>query len=76
MLCAGRLWAATLPATGPASAAVSAAGNSFNPVFSADGQHLVFISHANNLVTNDDLGVWLDVFVRDLVSSNTVLSST
>lgn len=54
---------------------VSAAGNSFNPQFSADGQHLVFVSHANNLVTNDDLGLWLDVFVRDLVNSNTVLVS-
>ena len=58
-----------------AQSSVSAAGNSFNPTFSADGQHLVFVSHANNLVTNDDLGPWLDVFVRDLVSSNTVLVS-
>ena len=59
----------------PAQPAVSAGGNSFNPVFSADGQKLVFVSHANNLVTNDDLGLSLDVFVRDLVSSNTVLVS-
>ncbi len=59
----------------PAAPAVSAGGNSFNPVFSADGQKLVFVSHANNLVTNDDHGLWLDVFVRDLVSSNTVLVS-
>ena len=59
----------------PASPSVSAGGNSFNPVFSADGQKLVFVSHANNLVTNDDLGLWLDVFVRDLVTSNTVLMS-
>ena len=58
-----------------AQASVSAAGNSFNPTFSADGLHLVFVSHANNLVTNDDLNPWLDVFVRDLVSSNTVLVS-
>jgi Tol biopolymer transport system component len=59
----------------PAAPSVSAGGNSFNPVFSADGQKLVFVSHANNLVTNDDLGLWLDVFVRDLVTSNTVLVS-
>ncbi len=59
----------------PARPAVSAGGNSFNPVFSADGQKLVFVSHANNLVTNDDLGLWLDVFVRDLVTSNTMLVS-
>jgi Tol biopolymer transport system component len=59
----------------PAQPAVSAGGNSFNPVFSADGQKLVFVSHANNLVTNDDLGLWLDVFVRDIAGSNTVLVS-
>jgi Tol biopolymer transport system component len=59
----------------PVAPAVSAGGNSFNPVFSADGQKLVFVSHANNLVTNDDHGLWLDVFVRDLVTSNTVLVS-
>jgi Tol biopolymer transport system component len=59
----------------PAAPSVSAGGNSFNPVFSADGQKLVFVSHANNLVTNDDLGLWLDVFVRDLVTSNTLLVS-
>lgn len=67
--------AAALPASSPAQPSVSAGGNSFNPQFSADGQHLVFVSHANNLVTNDDLGLWLDVFVHDLVSSNTVLVS-
>ena len=59
----------------PTQQSASAAGNSFNPAFSADGQHLVFVSHANNLVVNDDLGLWLDVFVRDLVTSNTVLVS-
>ena len=40
----------------PSAPSVSAGGNSFNPVFSADGQKLVFVSHANNLVTNDDTG--------------------
>ena len=66
---------AAVPASRPAQASVSAAGNSFNPLFSADGQHLVFVSHANNLVTNDNLNPWLDVFVHDLVNSNTVLVS-
>ncbi len=56
-------------------ASISAGGGSFNPTFSADGRHLVFVSHANNLATNDDVGLSLDVFVRDLVSSNTVLVS-
>ena len=69
------LSAAPAVVTSGAQASVSAAGNSFNPTFSADGQHLVFVSHANNLVTNDDLGLWLDVFVRDLVTSNTMLVS-
>jgi len=66
---------AVVPASSPAQGSVSGGGNSFNPIFSADGQHLVFVSHANNLVANDDLGMWLDVFARDLVSSNTVLVS-
>ncbi len=54
---------------------ISAAGNSFTPVFSADGRFVVFVSHANNLATNDDVAPYLDVFVRDLASSNTVLVS-
>jgi Tol biopolymer transport system component len=53
----------------------SGAGNSFNPVFSADRRHLIFVSHANNMVINDDVAPWLDVFARDLVTSNTVLVS-
>jgi len=68
-------FAALIPATLPIAPAVSAAGNSFNPFFSADARHLIFVSHANNLVTNDDVGLWLDVFARDLVSGNTVLVS-
>ncbi len=59
----------------PVQTSVSAAGASFAPQFSADGQRLIFISHANNLVTNDDLAPWLDLFVRDLAASNTVLVS-
>ena len=73
--CVLQIRAATLLMSTPLQSALSAAGNSFNPVFSADGKHVVFVSHANNLVTNDDLGLWLDVFVRDLVTSNTVLVS-
>ena len=59
----------------PAQPSASAAGHSSNPQFSAGGQHFVFVSAAHNLVTNDDLGLWLDVFVHDLVTSNTVLVS-
>jgi len=53
----------------------SGSGGSFAPVFSADGQHIVFISHANNLVTNDDHALFLDVFVRDLAVGTTRLAS-
>lgn len=45
-------------------------GPSFQPVLSADGRFVAFLSYANNLVsgdTNDSL----DVFVRDTVSNTT-----
>ncbi len=54
---------------------VAGAGGSFLPAFSADGRFVVFVSHAKNLVTNQAPSPWLDVFVRDLVASNTVLVS-
>jgi Tol biopolymer transport system component len=57
------------------NSSTTAAGNSFAPQFSADGRWLVFLSQANNLVTNDQTGLGLDVFARDLVGSNTVLVS-
>jgi Tol biopolymer transport system component len=53
----------------------SGSGGSFAPVFSLDGRFVAFVSHANNLVTNDDLGLHLDVFVRDLVEHCTALVS-
>ena len=54
---------------------VSGSGGSFAPGFSADGLHIAFISHANNLVTNDDNNLVLDVFVRDLAAGVTRLVS-
>jgi len=54
---------------------IAAAGSSFAPAFSADGRFVVFVSHAKNLVTNNDLVPFLNVFVRDLVTSNTILVS-
>lgn len=54
---------------------IAGAGASFQPSFSADGRHVVFVSFANNLVTNDSFLPYLDVFVRDLASSNTTLVS-
>jgi len=53
----------------------SAAGHSLMPGFSADSAHMAFISAAKNLVTNDDLAEFYDVFVADLVSSNIALVS-
>ncbi len=67
--------AATQVGSAPYKLSVAGAGNSYAPVFSADGKHVAFVSHANNLVANDDLGPHLDLFVRDLVASNTVLVS-
>ena len=67
--------AATQVGSAPYRASATGAGNSHAPVFSADGKHIAFVSHANNLVTNDDLAPHLDLFVRDLVTSNTVLVS-
>ena len=53
----------------------TAAGHSIAPGLSRDGRYVVFLSHANNLVPNDDLRPFLDVFVRDLQTSNTTLIS-
>lgn len=67
--------AATQVGSAPYKVSATGAGNSYAPVFSADGQHVAFVSHANNLVTNDDFAPHLDLFVRDLMTSNTVLVS-
>ncbi|MDB6031475.1 MAG: domain protein beta Propeller, partial [Verrucomicrobiales bacterium] len=56
-------------------AGASGAGPSFTPAFSADGQSIVFTSLANNLVTNDNDGLNLDVFVRNLTTGTTRLVS-
>lgn len=55
--------------------ATTGAGHSFVPVMSANGARAAFVSHANNLTTNDDAGQWLDVFVRDIHSGATLLAS-
>jgi hypothetical protein len=79
VVCAFGLFGATAAPTRPVSvpglAVVSGAGNSFTPLFSGNGQFVVFVSQANNLVTNDDLAPYLDVFVRDLLSHRTTLVS-
>ncbi len=48
--------------------------NSRFPVISANGQVVVFVSNASDLVTNDTNGL-LDVFARDLINGTTTLLS-
>jgi len=64
-----------VPASVPLLPSASGAGNSYAPAFSADGRVIVFLSHANNLVTNDDRAPHLDLFARDRLTGNTVLVS-
>ena len=59
----------------PAQAGRTGSGGSFAPALSADNQHVAFISYAKDLVTNDDLAEYYDVFIRDLTTSNTTLVS-
>src|SRR5688572_19292505 len=59
----------------PHTNSASTAGGSFLPAFSQDGSHLAWVSHANNLVTNDDSALTLDVFVTDFLSGVTRLVS-
>ncbi|MBD2329048.1 Calx-beta domain-containing protein [Alkalinema sp. FACHB-956] len=48
---------------------------SVNPVISADGRYVAFVSTASNLVTGDTNGNIQDVFVRDTVTGRTRLIS-
>lgn len=63
----------TLPlATTPSASANS---DSTLPNLSPDGNFVVFISQADNLVTNDNNGLLLDVFLRNLTNGGTTLIS-
>ena len=59
------------------SAPVSAGGNSdsLGSVISADGRFVLFLSSANNLVTNDDNGKFVDVFLRNRTNGTCTLVS-
>src|SRR5438876_4823109 len=59
----------------PALTNAAAAGNSYVGAVSADGNWVIFLSEANNLVTNDDARPNLDLFARDLRSGVTTLLS-
>jgi Tol biopolymer transport system component len=54
---------------------VAGSGNSFLGAVSSDGDIMVFLSEANNLVTNDDSRPYLDLFARDLNRGATALIS-
>ncbi len=62
------------PLLTPPALSSGAAGDSHNPGVSADGRFVVFVSGADNLVTNDNNGVF-DVLVRDRQLGQTVLVS-
>src|SRR5439155_17645801 len=55
----------------------TAGGSYFDPVISANGRFVTFVSFASDLVTNDtnDTNGMLDVFVRDLKTGSTGLVS-
>jgi len=53
----------------------TAGGNSFAQSITPDGRYVVFVSHANNLVTNDDFRPHGDIFVRDVTMGITSLVS-
>ena len=61
--------------SGSPSPSATGMGGSYQPVLSPDGRFVVFVSQANNLVTNDKLAPYLDVFLRDRVSGSVALVS-
>jgi Tol biopolymer transport system component len=61
--------------SGSARPSATGGGGSYQPVLSADGRFVAFVSKANNLVTNDNLAPYLDVFLRDRVAERSTLVS-
>jgi Tol biopolymer transport system component len=59
----------------PGVPSASGAAGSYLGSFSPDGRYFVFVSHANNLATNDSNAQLLDVFARDLLNGTTTLVS-
>jgi len=54
---------------------VGGASDSFLGAITPDGRRAVIVSHANNLVPNDDLRAHSDIFVRDFQAGITFLAS-
>lgn len=69
-------WAKPLvgPLLTPQASSSGPSGDCHNPGLSADGRFVVFVSSADNLVTNDSNGAF-DVFVRDHQLGKTLLVS-
>jgi len=63
------------PISGGDRANLAGGGGSFTPAITPNGRFVVFVSHANNLVTNDDRAPFLDVFLRDVAAKTTALLS-
>jgi len=63
------------PISGGDRANLAGGGGSFTPAITPNGRLVVFVSHANNLVTNDDHAPFLDVFLRDVAAKTTALLS-
>lgn len=61
--------------TTPDRTNATGAGGSLMPVLSLNGRYVAFLSHANNLVTNDSLTPVLDLFVHDrFEAANTLVT--
>ncbi len=54
---------------------ISGGGGSYVPTFNADGRFVIFLSQANNLVTNDSPALVLDLFRYDRMTGQTILVS-
>jgi hypothetical protein len=65
----------TLVSRASGAAGAAANGASGDPAISADGQHVVFVSTATNLVPNIDTNGTEQVYERDLQSATTTLVS-
>jgi Tol biopolymer transport system component len=76
LLMSSRGFSAPAPANVSSSGAigVSGAGGSYAASFGgSDGRYVVFLSHANNLATNDGKAAFLDVFLHDRATAKTIL---
>src|SRR5688572_10691497 len=51
------------------------AGNSSVPTMSGDGRHVLFLSEARNLTTNDNRSPYLNVYLHELATTNIALVS-